>query len=200
MATEPTPAPKGGQFLIEPVGTREFFIVEDFTDEELAIGKTVTDFVEGDVLPYREQMEKKDYDRLLKSFKKGGELGLYMTAIPEKWGGLGLPKRVTALVTERMAAYGSFSVTYGAHCGIGTLPIVFFGNEDQKGRYLPRLATGEIMGAYALSEPGSGSDALGARCTAKLNDAGTPLHRQRHQAVDHERRLRRPVHGLRADH
>ncbi|MFT5433804.1 MAG: alkylation response protein AidB-like acyl-CoA dehydrogenase, partial [Myxococcota bacterium] len=95
------------------------------------------------------------------------------TAVPEKWGGLGLPKRVTALVTERMAAYGSFSVTYGAHSGIGTLPIVYFGNEEQKGRFLPKLASGELIGAYALSEPGSGSDALGARTVAKLNDEGT---------------------------
>lgn len=166
-------APKGGQFLLEPVGTREFFTMEDFSADELAIGQTVTDFIEGDVLPNAAAMEKKDYEALMKAFRKGGELGLYMTAVPEKWGGLGLPKRVTALVTERMASYGSWSVTYGAHSGIGTLPIVYFGNDEQKAKYLPKLASGETMGAYALSEPGSGSDALGATTTAVLNEAGT---------------------------
>ena len=170
--------PKGGQFLIESVGTHRFFSPDDFTSHELAIGKTVSDFVDKEVVPYIDAMEskateKKDYDRLLTAFKKGGELGLYMTGVPEKWGGLGLPKRVSALVSEQMAAYGAFSVTYGAHAGIGTLPIVYFGNRDQKQRYLPLLATGEKIGAYALSEPGSGSDAMGARTTAVLNAEGT---------------------------
>ncbi len=168
-----THLPRGGQFLTEPAGRFATFAPEQFTAEELAIGRTAADFMEKEVLPYVERFEKKDYERLLESFKSGGELGLYMTSIPEEWGGLGLPRTVTSLVNEQLAKYGTFSVTYGAHATIGTLPIVYFGNEEQKARYLPQLATGELIGAYALSEPGSGSDALGARTIAVLNDEGT---------------------------
>ena len=168
-----TDLPRGGQFLMDPSGRYNAFTPEDFTDEELAIGRTAADFMEKEVLPYVERFEKKDYERLLESFKTGGQLGLYMTGIPEEWGGLGLPRTVTSLVNEQLAKYGTFSVTYGAHATIGTLPIVYFGNAEQKERYLPQLATGELIGAYALSEPGSGSDALGARTVAVLNDEGT---------------------------
>jgi len=168
-----TTIPCGGQFLIDPAGRYSIFSPEHFTDDEVAIGKTARNFMEKEIIPYIEQLEKKDYDQLIASFKTGGELGLYMTGIPEQWGGLGLPRTVTSLVNESLAMYGTFSVTYGAHATIGTLPIVYFGNAEQKERYLPRLATGELIGAYALSEPGSGSDALGARTTAVLNDAGT---------------------------
>ncbi len=166
-------APHGGQFLLERVGTRPFFTPDHFTKEELSIGKTCSDFLEKEVVPHVKQLEAKDYDLLMKVFRIGGELGLYMAAIPEEYGGLELPKRVSALITEKMAAYGGFSVTYGAHVGIGTLPIVYFGSPEQREKYLPKLATGEWMAAYALSEPGSGSDALGARCTAVLSDDGT---------------------------
>ena len=165
--------PKGGQFLMDAVGAAPIFSPDDFTPDDLALGRTASDFLEKELIPFIPDMEKKDYARLMSAFKKGGELGFYMTAIPEKWGGLGLPKVVTALLTEKLAGYGSFSVTQGAHMGIGTLPIVYFGSPEQKARYLPRLATGELMGAYALSEPGSGSDAQSAKTTAVLNEAGT---------------------------
>ena len=168
-----TPPPSGGQFLLDRVGTHAIFTPDDFTPDELAIGRTAEEFLEKEVMPFVEQMEKKDYDRLLKAFRKAGELGFFMASIPEKWGGLGLPKRVSLLISEKLAGYGSFSVTHGAHCGIGTLPIVYFGTPDQKERYLPQLATGERIGAYALSEPGSGSDALSAKTTAVLNKEGT---------------------------
>ena len=166
-------APQGGQFLLDTVGSHAFFIPEDFSADELAIGQTAQDFMAREIIPYIEQLEKKDYDRLLTAFKVAGDLGMFMTVVPEEWGGLGCAETVNALVAEKLAGYGTWSVTHGAHATIGTLPIVYFGNEAQKEKYLPQLACGQIIGAYALSEPGSGSDALGARTTAVLNDAGT---------------------------
>src|SRR5690606_10563360 len=105
--------------------------------------------------------------------KKAGELGLLSADIPEEYGGLGLDKTSSALITEKFSRAGAFSITHGAHVGIGSLPIVFFGNEEQKAKYLPKLATGELIAAYALTESGSGSDALAAKTTAVLNEAGT---------------------------
>lgn len=105
--------------------------------------------------------------------KKAGELGLLGADVPEEYGGLGLDKISSALITEKFSRAGSFSLSYGAHVGIGSLPIVFFGSEEQKKKYLPGLASGEKIAAYALTEPGSGSDALGAKTTAVLNEAGT---------------------------
>ncbi|HIA01890.1 MAG TPA: acyl-CoA dehydrogenase [Myxococcales bacterium] len=165
--------PKGGQFLIDPVGSHSFFIPEDFTEEERFMGIAASEFCAKEVVPHARRMEEKDYELLVGALKKSGELGLCMTAVPEAWGGLGLPERVTGLVAEKVASYGTFSVTHGAHSTIGTLPIVYFGTPEQKAKYLPKLATCELIGAYALSEPGSGSDALGARTVAVLNEEGT---------------------------
>jgi alkylation response protein AidB-like acyl-CoA dehydrogenase len=165
--------PKGGQFLLEPVGSRPFFTPDHFTKDEISIGKTASDFMHKEVVPHVKELEAKNYELLMDVFRKGGELGLYMASVPEEYGGLGLKKAVAGLVTEKMASYGGFSVTYGAHVGIGTLPIVYFGTPEQKEKYLPNLALGKWMAAYALSEPGSGSDALGARCTAILSDDGS---------------------------
>jgi len=137
------------------------------------IAKTTDEFVENEVLPQVEYLEKHEFDRSVKLLKQAGELGLLGADVPEEYGGLGLDKITSALIAEKMSRAGGFSITHGAHVGIGSLPIVLFGTEEQKQAYLPALAVGEKIAAYALTEPGSGSDALGARTTARLNAEGT---------------------------
>ena len=137
------------------------------------IAKTTEDYVVKEVVPQVEHLENHEFDRSVKLLEKAGDLGLLGADVPEEYGGLGLDKVSSALIAEKMSTAGGFSITHGAHVGIGSLPIVLFGNEDQKKKYLPALATGEKIAAYALTEPGSGSDALGAKTTAKLNEAGT---------------------------
>ena len=164
---------KGGSFLTEDVDINRVFTPEDFTDEHKMIAKTTEDYVKNDVFPLIPNLENHEFEHSVNLLKKAGELGLLAVDVPEEYDGLGLDKITSALVTEKMAVVGGFSITHGAHVGIGSLPIVLFGNDEQKSRYLPKLATGELIAAYALTEPGSGSDALGAKTTARLNEAGT---------------------------
>ncbi|MGA9224925.1 MAG: acyl-CoA dehydrogenase family protein, partial [Mesobacillus sp.] len=164
---------KGGGFLIDDVTYDQVFTPEDYTDEQKMIAKTAEDFVVNEVLPQVEYIEQHEFDRTVKLLKEAGELGLLGADVPEEYGGLSLDKVSSALIAEKMSIAGGFSISHGAHVGIGSLPIVLFGNEEQKQKYLPVLATGEKLAAYALTEPGSGSDALGARTTAKLNAEGT---------------------------
>jgi alkylation response protein AidB-like acyl-CoA dehydrogenase len=162
----------GGEFLITDVAPEDVFTPEDFTDEHKMIYETGSDFVEKEVAPVVDKLEEKDHDLVLELLRKAGELGLLGTDIQEENGGLGLDKVSTTIVAEVMGPAGSFSVVYSAHTGIGTLPIVYFGNEEQKAKYLPKLASGEWCGAYCLTEAGSGSDALNARTKAVLSDDG----------------------------
>ena len=164
---------KGGSFLIEDVPYEQIFTPEDFSDEHKMIAKTTDDFVEKEVLPQLEYLENHEFHRTVKLLKEAGELGLLGADVPEEYGGLGLDKISSSLITEKMARAGGFSLSHGAHVGIGSLPIVLFGNEEQKKKYLPALATGEKIAAYALTEPGSGSDALSAKTSARLNAEGT---------------------------
>ncbi|MEH6992964.1 acyl-CoA dehydrogenase family protein [Neobacillus drentensis] len=164
---------KGGSFLIDDISYDRILTPEDFNEEQLMIAKTAEDFIEKEVLPQLEHLENHEFDRTVKLLKQAGDLGLLAADVPEEYEGLGLDKVTSSLVTEKMAKAGGFSLSYGAHVGIGSLPIVLFGNEEQKKKYLPALASGEKIAAYALTEPGSGSDALGARTTAKLNAEGT---------------------------
>ena len=164
---------KGGAFLVEDLNGEDILTPEDFSDEHNMIAKTTEDFVVGEVLPLVDNLENHEFEHSVNLLHKAGELGLLSADIPEEYGGLGLDKISSSLITEKFARAGGFSITHGAHVGIGTLPIVFFGNHEQKEKYLPKLATGEWIAAYALTEPGSGSDALGAKATAKLNEAGT---------------------------
>jgi alkylation response protein AidB-like acyl-CoA dehydrogenase len=164
---------KGGSFLIEDVPCERVFTPEDFTDEHKMIAKTTEEFVVNEVVPQLEHLENHEFDRSVKLLKEAGELGLLGADVPEEYGGLGLDKVSSALIAEKMSRAGGFSISHGAHVGIGSLPIVLFGTEEQKKKYLPALATGEKIAAYALTEPGSGSDALGAKTTAKLNAEGT---------------------------
>lgn len=166
MNTTKTATPRGCSFLLNPVTTERIFTPEEFTDEQRAFAQTANDFMEKDILPDAERLEKQEEGLMAAKLKKAGEVGLLMIDVPEAYGGLGLDKTTSMLCSERMATYGGFSVSHGAHCGIGSLPLIYFGNDEQKKRYLPKLATGELLAAYALTEPGSGSDALGAKTTA----------------------------------
>ncbi|MED1203831.1 acyl-CoA dehydrogenase family protein [Heyndrickxia acidicola] len=173
MANQTENLIKGGSFLIEDISFDRVFTPEDYSDEQKMIAKTTEDFVANEVLPQVEYLEKHEFDRSVKLLKSAGELGLLGVDVPEEYGGLALDKVSSALIAEKMAKAGGFSISHGAHVGIGSLPIVLFGNEEQKQKYLPALATGEKLAAYALTEPSSGSDARGAKTTARLNEAGT---------------------------
>ncbi len=157
---------KGGSFLIDETNYEHIFTPEDFSDEHQMIGKTTEDYILQDVVPHIDQIENHEFEHSVRLLKKAGELGLLGADVPEEFGGLGLDKISSAIITEKFARAGSFSLSYGAHVGIGSLPIVLFGNQAQKEAYLPGLASGETIAAYALTEPGSGSDALGAKTTA----------------------------------
>ena len=162
----------GGEFLITHVSPENVFTPEDFTDEHKMIFDTAKDFLNKEIVPNIDKMEEKDKDLSLSLLAKAGELGLLGTDIPEEFGGLGLDKVSTTVVSEGLGPGASFAVTWGAHTGIGTLPIVYFGTEEQKKKYLPQLAAGEWCGAYCLTEPGAGSDALNAKTKAVLSEDG----------------------------
>lgn len=164
---------KGGSFLIEDITYDQMFTMEDLSEEQKMIAKTTEDFTENEVVPQIEFLEKHEFNRSVALLKSAGELGLLGADVPEEYGGLGLDKVSSALISEKLAKVGGFAISHGAHVGIGSLPIVLFGNQEQKKKYLPALATGEKIAAYALTEPSSGSDARGAKTIAKLNDAGT---------------------------
>lgn len=164
--------PVGGSFLIEETLPEQVITPEDFTEEQRMFRDTTEAFVEGDVLPHDDEIEKLNYDLTVKLMRDAGELGLLAADIPEAYGGLGLDKVSSTIINESLAKASSFALSIGAHVGIGTLPIVFFGTEEQKRRYLPDLAVGKRIAAYCLTEPASGSDALGARTTAKLSEDG----------------------------
>ena len=165
-------AAPGASWLVAPVGAHEQFTGADFTDTDVLYAKTAEDFVRGEVLPRLDEIEAKEEGLMPTLLKRVGELGIPMVDIPEAYGGLGLHKTTSMLVSERGALCASFSVSWGAHTGIGTLPIVYYGSEAQKTRYLPKLATGELLAAYALTEPGSGSDALAAKTRADRQPDG----------------------------
>jgi alkylation response protein AidB-like acyl-CoA dehydrogenase len=166
-------AAKGGSFLLESPAPEEVFTPADLTDDQKLIGQTAEEFVLKEVLPLAKDLENKKPGLMAQLVKKGGELGLMGGGVPEAYGGAGLDKIATTVLTEKLSIYGGFAVTHGAHAGIGTLPIVYFGTEEQKKKYLPKLATGELIGAYCLSEPQAGSDAQNSLTRAALNSEGT---------------------------
>jgi alkylation response protein AidB-like acyl-CoA dehydrogenase len=163
---------KGGGFLLEEIQPEETFAPEDFSEEQRMIAQTVEDFMDQEVLPLIPRIEGKELQCTVDLLRKAGELGLCGVEVPEKYGGLGLDKTSAMLVVEKMTKYASFAVSFGGHTGIGTLPIVYFGNEEQKKKYLPKFVTAEWISSYALTEPGSGSDALAAKTTATLSADG----------------------------
>ena len=167
------PAAKGGSFLLEAPQASDIFTPADLSDDQKLIGQTAEEFVVKEVLPLVKDLENKKPGLMPELVKKGGEVGLMGGGVPEEFGGAGLDKIATTVLTEKLSIYGGFAVTHGAHAGIGTLPIVYFGTEAQKKKYLPKLATGEWIGAYCLSEPQAGSDAQNALTRAELNKDGT---------------------------
>ena len=167
-----TPA-KGGSFLLESPAPQDVFTPADLSDDQKLIGQTAEEFVLKEVLPLAKDLENKKPGLMAEMVRKGGELGLMGGGVPEEYGGAGLDKIATTVLTEKLSLYGGFAVTHGAHAGIGTLPIVYFGTEQQKKKYLPKLATGELIGAYCLSEPQAGSDAQNSLTRAELNADGT---------------------------
>ncbi|MDU0200277.1 MULTISPECIES: acyl-CoA dehydrogenase family protein [Paenibacillus] len=162
----------GGSFVISDLDFHNIVTPEDFTEEHRMIAETTRDFVAGEVLPNDEHIEKLNYDLTVKLMRSAGELGLLGADVPEIYGGLGLDKVSSTIISENLAQASAFALSIGAHVGIGTLPIVFFGTPEQKKKYLPDLATGAKIAAYCLTEPTSGSDALGARTTARLSNDG----------------------------
>src|SRR5271170_3933569 len=172
-ATISKPAAKGGSFLLESALASEVFTPADLTDDQKLIGQTAEEFVTKEVMPLVKDLENKKPGLMAEMVKKAGELGLMGGGVPEQYGGAGLDKIATTVLTERLSIYGGFAVTHGAHSGIGTLPIVYFGTEEQKKKYLPKLATGELIGAYCLSEPQAGSDSQNSLTRAELNAEGT---------------------------
>ena len=174
MATTAVPKTKisGGAFLLEERQPNEVFTPEDFTEQHTLIAQTAEEFAVNEILPNVERIEHKDFSITRDLLKKAGELGLSSAEIPEAYGGLEMDKVTAAVIADHIAKYAGFATTWGGHTGIGTLPIVYFGTEEQKKKYLPRLAAGEIVGAYALSEASSGSDALNCRARATLSPDG----------------------------
>ncbi len=163
----------GGNFLLAESQPDEIMTPEDFSEEQRQIARTASDFVRNEVLPQAEAIEAKKFDVTRALLKKAGDLGLMAVDIPEEYGGLAMDKVTSAIVADHLSQLGSFSVAFSAHVGIGTLPIVWYGTDAQKQRFLPILATGDCIGAYALSEATSGSDAMNIRTRATLSPDGT---------------------------
>ena len=163
---------RGGSFLIEERTPEEVFTPEDFSEQHQLIAQTAEEFANKEIVPNIEKMEHKDFAVIRDLVRKAGELGLSGVDVPEQYGGMQMDKVTSSIIADRIAKYGGFSTTWGAHTCIGTLPIVYFGTEEQKKKYLPGLASGEMVGAYALSESSSGSDALNCRTQAKLSPDG----------------------------
>ena len=164
---------KGGEFLIATTDAKDVFTPEDFSDEQKQFGETTEQFVTNELVPKLEELDNQNFDIIVEGMRQCGELGLLMMDAPEEYGGLDLDKASSMLVQEKMSPAGSFSCAYSAHTGIGTLPLIYYGTAEQKEKYLEKIISGEWVAAYCLTEPGSGSDALGAQATAVLSEDGS---------------------------
>ncbi|HUQ93118.1 MAG TPA: acyl-CoA dehydrogenase family protein [Bryobacteraceae bacterium] len=175
MATPSMALPKtrGGAFLLEPRSPEEIYSPEDFTEEHLSVGRTADEFWQKEILPNVERIQHQEPGVAQAVLRKSAELGLTAVILPERFGGMELDLTSMMIVAERLSRDGSYSAWHGAHAGIGTLPLLFYGTEEQKGRYLPKLASAEMIAAYCLSEPQAGSDALAAKTRADLSEDGS---------------------------
>src|SRR6202046_4091646 len=175
MATAPVSQTlnRGRSFLITKTSHQEVFTPADLTDDQRLIGQTAEEFMQKEVIPEIPELEAhKDNQPMVQALKKAGEIGLLGGGIPEAFGGTGLDKISATILAEKLASYGSFAVSHGGHAGIGTVPIVYFGTEEQKKKYLPKIASGELLSSYCLSEPQAGSDSLASRTRAVLSPDG----------------------------
>ena len=168
-AMETTQQPRGGEFLLVPLGTGDAFIPEEASEEERSLAQLSNDYSKNEVLPRSADIESGKSEIVQTLLKKAGELGLLMADVPTEYGGLGLGKVPTTFIAENTTHQGSYSVAFMCHTGIATLPVMAFGTHEQKQKYLTKLATGEMLGAYSLTEPGAGSDALSGRAKAVLS-------------------------------
>ena len=169
MSLEPI---KGGEFIIRKTTTKDVFTPEEWTEEHQIIAKMCNDFIIHEILPNIERIDKMEEGLMQTILEKAGELGLLGLSVPENLGGMGVDFKTSLLATEHLGQGYSFSVAFGAHTGIGTLPLLYYGNENQKAKYIPKLASGEWKAAYCLTEPGSGSDANSGKTKAILSDDG----------------------------
>ncbi len=163
---------KSGEFLVREVEANDVFVPEEFDEEQQMIAQTCKDFLEAEVYPHLDQLDSGDRELMKEILKKSGELGLMGISIPEEYGGFGQSFVTQMLAAETIGAGYSFSVAFMAHCGIGTLPIMYYGNDQQREKYVSKLATGELLGAYCLTEPGAGSDANSGKSTATPSEDG----------------------------
>jgi len=173
MEKEPGKVIKGGEFVIRETSFNDIFIPEEFDEEQLMIRQTCVDFINSEVMPKLDRIDQQEEGLMQDLLDKAGQLGLLSVSIPEEYGGFGKNFNTSMLVTDAVGAGHSFAVALSAHTGIGTLPILYYGNEEQKSKYIPKLATGEFKAAYCLTEPNAGSDANSGKTTAVLNGAGT---------------------------
>lgn len=165
---------RGGQFLVKETKSEDIFTPEDFSEEQVMMRDTVKEFIDREVWPHKERFENRDFAFTEEVMRKAGELGFLGIAVPEEYNGMGMGFVSTMLVCDYISgATGSFSTAFGAHTGIGTMPITLYGTEEQKKKYVPKLATGEWFGAYCLTEPGAGSDANSGKTKAVLSEDGT---------------------------
>ena len=164
---------KGGEYLIVNMPCESVFTPEDFSDEQKQFGETTELFAKKEIVPNLEEIDRQNFDLVIAGMRKCGELGLLMMDAPVDYGGLDLDKASSMIVIEKMAVTGSFAISYGVHTGLGSLPLIYYGTHEQKEKYLGKLISGEWLAAYCLTEPGSGSDALGAQSSAVLSEDGS---------------------------
>src|ERR1017187_9375771 len=173
LAISPVVAAAGGSFLLETRPPAEIFTPEDLNEDQRQIAATAAQFAREEILPAASAIEAKEPGVLPAIMRKAAELGLTSVDIPEEYGGMGMDKVTSTVIADHLSVLASFSTAFGAHTGIGTLPLVWYGTEEQKQRYLPKLASGEWIAAYALSEATSGSDAMNVRTRATLDRKST---------------------------
>jgi len=176
VANKSQEAIKGGEFLIRETNAADIFIPEEFSEEQRMMAQACQDFIDQEINPHVERMDSLEEGFMSGLLEKAGEMGLLGVTVPEEYGGLGMSFNTSMLIADVIGSAGSFSTAFGAHTGIGTLPIQYYGNEAQKERYLPKLGTGEWKACYCLTEPDAGSDANSGKTKAVLNDAGTHYH------------------------
>jgi len=165
---------KGGEFLLRETKAEDIFITEDFSEEQQMMKESVREFIDKEVWPQKDRFEKSDYAFTVEIMTKAAEMGLLSISVPEEYGGMGMGFVSAMLVCEYISgSSGSLATAYGAHTGIGTMPIILYGTEEQKKKYVPKLASGEWFGSYCLTEPGAGSDANSGKTKAELSEDGT---------------------------
>jgi len=164
---------KGGEFIIRDTAPKDIFTPEEFTEEHKMIASMCEDFIHQEIIPHLDRIDSLEEGLMPSLLKKAGELGLLGLSVPEEYGGMGVDFKTTLLATEYLGLGFSFSVAYGAHTGIGTLPLLYYGNDEQKNKYVAKLASGEWAAAYCLTEPGAGSDANSGKTKAELSSDGT---------------------------